>query len=1127
MNRLVKYILFLAFALSLTACIHDDHGSEAEDAMRVKLWGGLATKSGVTYLNQTRGDSSSDSGIIDPSTNHSLNIGLVRIDQNIDVGYPDFVSCDAPLRGEMGTPDPNNSYLRDISFIEQSQFFRTTNDAIKYAAWYPWDPTNPQHRYSSNNSATTITLPVDGATDVMYGNVATGTQSSGFNVMYFQHALCIYRIYVYAMSENGNAGQPWGAVSEAEISPIPSDCRITLPNDGKGTYKVEYVGSQNSIALHEADNGIYFNHFADGESIPVGISNRRLISKCVAAPPVDNILEIDLSTLDARGETEDYKVAISRDFKPGHAYDIVLRFSDHGLVNADVSVGEWERFSTDILQDANTTIFYDLSVYETANCYTINSANYGYCFDGTVMGNGNGDIVGVNNTSIEPGYVDILWDDMPMVNYNGELRKSVSLTSNTLSDGRVMLYVEGNPDDKNDKRLLAEGNVLIAAYDQPGGNIIWTWHLWISDKSMQQNYTNGFIVMDRNLGATSAKRSEGSATHGLLYQWGRPTPFKAPQSGKVNASTERVSMQEAIANPTTLFGAGTASWLSADDASANSLWGCHHGGNHLNPEKTLYDPCPPGYLVANVRMWENISAYEKPGGFTSQGVNLSIASNDVWYPMQGYLDSDGSVMNETEMHIWSSSVSHDDEEEAHLEHCTPYLLRYLSSGVSDIYDGDVYRTHGHPVRCISTHTKAVVQDLSSSQTANCYMIHSSGYYKFKANIRGNGVGSLLPLGGTTTAEINGGLSVKIAPTKVDVLWWQGDFVETAHGVSSPEDYIQIEFVDGGVPDTDGYITFQVKEFHEGNVIMAAYDYDGEILWTWHLWLTDKPADVLSGNYTMQDRFLGATHAPTIGTSSVTFASNEERLATYGFYYQWGRKDPIIGPPAIKSGTESGVGSTSASSTWWIKDFATGTWRSRSNIDVASSASIPDVTRNPMTFYRSQSNAGRTSSQWFPESFTDGYTNVALWGYAVKDYSINGQTFSKTMFDPCPPGYRTPFHFAWRYNSTYKYAEGDDGAATTSLGVELQYDASRIGMVTDKQYFGKMWFPFAGYREGTTGGYASVGSVGRMNTGMPMGQYNTRSFYYNSSVSGQYCDSGTTSGAAFGSAYGLMVRCMKD
>ena len=1118
MNRLGKYILLVVMTLALGGCLHDNADGERNDRYRVKLWGGMATKSGITELDTTRGSATSDSGIIDATTNKTLEIGLVRIDQSLDPYYPDFIDCGTPLSGEMGLPDPANSYIRDISFTEQAQFFRNSTDAIKYAAWHPWDPSNPAHRYTTNNRETSVTLPIDGATDVMYGNVVTGKFGTGFDIMKFQHALCIYRIYVYSMSENGNAGHQWGSVSAMEAYPLPTDCQITLPNDGTGKYSIDYTGENTTLSLHDAANNIYFN---GGESIPIGISKRRMVTQFIAAPPAEDILSLRLTTTDEDGSSQNHSVAIARDFKAGHAYDIVLRFSDHGVSNADVSVGEWVRFATDIKQEVSVNMYYDLSVYESANCYMITSANYGYCFDATVMGNGNGRIVDVADTSLNPGYIDILWDDTPEVEINGQRRKTVTLASHTLSEGRVMFDVAGNPNDDSDKRLLAEGNVIIAAYDHEGGKILWTWHIWLSDKVRDQNYANGFAVMDRNLGAISAKKSEGTKTYGLLYQWGRHTPFR--RDGVYSSSTQRVDAATAIANSTTLYGSGQVHWLSDsyEEEVANALWGCHHGGSHLDPEKTIYDPCPAGYHVANTRIWENISKYEKSGGFTSAGVNLSIASNDVWYPMQGYLEADGNFVAETALHLWSSSVSHESAEES------PYLLRYLASGVSDIYDGDIHRTHAHPLRCINSNTKAVVHDLSSSQTANCYMIHQTGYYKFKANVRGNGVGSLLPLGGTTTAEINGGLSTSISPAKVDVLWWQGDFVETASGVTSPDDFISFEFLDGGVPDSNGYVTFQVTEFHKGNVILAAYDYDGEILWTWHMWLTDKPADVFSGNYTMQDRFLGATHAPVIGTSSVTFASEQERLATYGFYYQWGRKDPIIGPPSTAAGTESRTSTTSASSTWWVKDFATGRWSSRSTIDIAASASIPEVTRNPMTFYRSQTVAGSASSQWFPSSFADGYTNVALWGYAVEDYSIQGQNFSKTMHDPCPPGYRTPFHFAWRYDSTYKYAEGDNGAATTSLSVELNYDSAKRGMVTDKQYFGKMWFPFAGYRNATTGGYSSVGTVGRMNTGMPMGQYNTRTFYYNSSVSGQYCGTGTSEGSNNGSAYGLMVRCMKD
>ena len=184
-------------------------------------------------------------------------------------------------------------------------------------------------------------------------------------------------------------------------------------------------------------------------------------------------------------------------------------------------------------------------------------------------------------------------------------------------------------------------------------------------------------------------------------------------------------------------------------------------------------------------------------------------------------------------------------------------------------------------------------------------------------------------------------------------------------------------------------------------------------------------------------------------------------------------------------------------------------------------------KDPTAFYRSTTERSATTSQWFPASFADGYTNVALWGYAVKDYGIQGQTFSKTMHDPCPPGYRTPFHFSWRYDGNHKYAEGDGGEGVTYLTHEAWFEVWQDGVdpngiVTNKDHFERTWYPFTGYRSPTTGGYKNVGTTGYMYTGMPMGQYNTRSFWYNQSQSGQYANN-----QGHGSAYGKMIRCMKE
>ena len=298
------------------------------------------------------------------------------------------------------------------------------------------------------------------------------------------------------------------------------------------------------------------------------------------------------------------------------------------------------------------------------------------------------------------------------------------------------------------------------------------------------------------------------------------------------------------------------------------------------------------------------------------------------------------------------------------------------------------------------------------------------------------------------------------------------------------------------------------------------------MWSWHLWFTDKPVDLITGNYTLMDRFLGATHAPNTSGSKISFASEAERMATYGFYYQWGRKDPIMGPPSYNANTETVSNNKPKSSRYWVKNYNTGEWSSRTDIDTAAAALIPTVIQNPMTFYKSTALCGGTTSGWFPASFPDGYTNVALWGYAVKDYSIQGQTFSKTMHDPCPPGYRTPFHHAWGYyvnNTHYGYTYGEGGGNINFSNSEASFD--NYGIVFNKTYFDRSWYPFVGYRYPTTGGYNSVGANGWMLTGMPMGQYNCRTYVYTKTYTGQVDQSGTNGG--YGSAYALPARCQKD
>ena len=1109
MKILLKYrtMWIVALAMLLVGCVAGgDVDTPKNENMRIRLWAGVDRAS--LSAQDTRGNADSTSGILTPTSNEKLTIGMVRIDELYSNNYPAFVDCGDdgepnPIKAELDFPDPNNSYYRDINFLSSSQFFYTATDIVKFAAWYPFET----GVYSSTGEKTTVTFPITGGVDVMYGNVTSGSQTNGFDIMTFDHALCVYRIYVYCM-HGGEGGSSWGTLETMKIEDVPSSCTITLPKekDGAGakTFGISYSGEMH-IELNDPNNNIYFN---PGTSIPVGLANRHMVAKCISAPPADGLLNISLTTSNA---TARQRVSIARNFQAGHAYDIVLRFSDHGLINADVSVEDWHKHEHDVSQEIAVDMFYDLSRYGTSNCYIINSANYGYSFDATVKGNGDSSLVGNIDTSLNPGYIDILWSDMP--NYNG--KPTVELVSHQLSNKRVLFKVLGDPDNIDDKSLKSEGNVVIAAYkDSSKQEVLWTWHLWITDRVNNHGNPNGYIVQDRNLGAIAAAPENGQGTNmwGLYYQWGRPTPFKG-DSTKPSTTAQAETPEEAVKNPTTLYGKNSSGdWLKT---SNNSLWG--YQNDFTKAQKTIYDPCPQGYMVPDKRVWESVATHQTTNGWRDLGAEIEVGGNIVWYPIQGSIGADGYLSQaESRVRLWSSVV--DINKTGY-----PFELLYNSSGNATTSTSP-NRNTALPVRCVSGHSVEVVTNLSVPQTANCYMIHRSGYYKFKANVRGNGVMQILASKTvdnnktvTEIKEIADGMSDKFTPAKVDFLWYQGDFCDTdwTTDVNKPnEDEIPMILMDGGVPDKDGYVNFYVGDFHKGNVGLAAYDASGNILWSWHLWFTDKPEDVDTGNYTLMDRFLGATFAPTISGNSITFSGNQ-LLATYGFYYQWGKKDPFFGPSAAGSNDNTN-NNTPQCSTYWTKAY-NGTWTARDTFDTAGIVRVSGAPATPLTFRKNEGNTNGDKSFWYTSDFvTPSATSPHLWGYGQVGNAA-GQGYTKTVHDPCPPGYMVMYHEVWYYNdnANISYAGKSTGGAT--LSDEDNFNTG--GIVLTKSGFDRAWYPFTGYRDGRTGRIGSVGSQGHIASCMPYSTYNTRGY--------QYTNTNTTQHREHGSATGRVVRCMKE
>ena len=235
----------------------------------------------------------------------------------------------------------------------------------------------------------------------------------------------------------------------------------------------------------------------------------------------------------------------------------------------------------------------------------------------------------------------------------------------------------------------------------------------------------------------------------------------------------------------------------------------------------------------------------------------------------------------------------------------------------------------------SDHKSAITgaTDITSGITANCYIVNSPGAYKFPA-VKGNSA--------TEAGNVFG----------AQILW------ETCNN----GDDLSVNDVIAAVDFEDNWIYFKTPDvLKPGNALIAAKNSEGEIIWSWHIWVPATPVGV--GGESLMDRNLGALSAPAVGPVDIT---------TLGLAYQWGRKDPFPGPSTFDEAEPAGA-------------KVAGTAISVVHDDAAPQGSVPLSILNPTVLYTTN------NSDWSSSE------NSSLWN--------DGD--AKTMYDPCPGGYRVP------------------------------------------------------------------------------------------------------------------------
>lgn len=338
---------------------------------------------------------------------------------------------------------------------------------------------------------------------------------------------------------------------------------------------------------------------------------------------------------------------------------------------------------------------------------------------------------------------------------------------------------------------------------------------------------------------------------------------------------------------------------------------------------------------------------------------------------------------------------------------------------------------------LSTYNPATGGELSGEgrRSANCYIIKAPGYYKLPL-VYGNTLNNLANANGNGSETFKNAYDEKITSPDISgvkgaKLLWQDEY-----GLIEPSS-IRVD---------DNYLYFEIKEgsITQGNALIAATSEEngtGDVLWSWHIWVTDadfKSTVLIYGganlNYSTSSisgrkefNFmkmpLGFCNSTTLKyperkivatikqsgiggnetSVTITQSGSSSVVKSYGencTFYQWGRKDPFPGSDGIKT-----IASNNKSTPKFCYDAAGQSFEYKKvGGDIASGrTSKGGSIKNPYMFYYSKTDEEPTSTanDWCNEK-TDNN-----WSSNVTDYTFDDTEVVKSLYDPCPIGFKVP------------------------------------------------------------------------------------------------------------------------
>ena len=379
---------------------------------------------------------------------------------------------------------------------------------------------------------------------------------------------------------------------------------------------------------------------------------------------------------------------------------------------------------------------------------------------------------------------------------------------------------------------------------------------------------------------------------------------------------------------------------------------------------------------------------------------------------------------------------------------------------------------------LSTHD--IKGNTTLRNTANCYVISHPGYYKIPL-VYGNAIKnsgkneSAYQTTNTSTyilthfkdhadqditdpwiTQSNGGANV---PNGAKLVWADESGLVTNLAVTGS--------------GTNAFVQFEVPaaNIKNGNAVIAVMK-NGTVVWSWHLWFIHDDAlnttacwNYQNKRYDFTEESLGMKYVSWIGTSysaprsikvkvrqtkgQISPATRTEAVLTITqnpgnvrqgstTFYQFGRKDALPSTDAIAQGSYS---------------FA----------NTPGAYSIGDAIQHPENMLRSNS----VLYDWCNATYYN------LWSMDNTVIGRNDNAVVKTIYDPCPAGFKMPASNAFTGFTT----TGGNALTSSEFNINGPWDYGWNFNNRLSSPDATVWFPAAGLRDYGNGSLYSVGSNG--------------------------------------------------